>query len=217
MSLFCWPYPIFLSKILKSIGLWNSVMQSNSRNIKWASVHFSQQGVWCFHGEALCRSCIALTSSCTEFKQDCWNLSNSSFIDVEKQKIFGSDPRKRWKKENEAEGESPFKKPEWQDSRCCFYTEEQEVGEKEGKVKVHPLHPLCHQMYWALYLAYQGFDLPVQIPGTSTYVIGHLTLISNVPQQNWSNFQAIHALKDDGLYVTEHPFSTASTRWFWTL
>lgn len=46
------------------------------------------------------------------FREDCWNLSNSSFIDVEEQKSFGSDPRKRRKKENEAEGESPLKEPE---------------------------------------------------------------------------------------------------------
>lgn len=46
------------------------------------------------------------------FKEDCWNLSNSSFIEVEKEKPFGSDPRKRWKKENEAQGESPLKEAE---------------------------------------------------------------------------------------------------------
>ena len=43
------------------------------------------------------------------FKEECWNLSNSNFIDVEEQKSFGSDPRKRRKKENEAEGESPLR------------------------------------------------------------------------------------------------------------
>lgn len=99
-----------------------------------------------------------------------------SYLEVIQEK----DGRKRMKMREKAHSRNLSDKI----STWCFYPEEQELGEKEWKVKVHPLHPLYHQMYWALYLAYQGSDLPVQIPGTSTYVIGHLTLISNVPQQN---------------------------------
>lgn len=65
------------------------------------------------------------------FKEDCWNLSDSSFIGVEKQKPFGSNPKKGRKKENEAEIESPVKKPEWKDTSWCLYTDEWELGEKE--------------------------------------------------------------------------------------
>lgn len=65
---------------------------------------FLPQGICYFNGEDLGRGCISLTiSSCLEL-EDSWEISKSSFIDVEEQKSFGSHPRKRQKKESEAEG-----------------------------------------------------------------------------------------------------------------
>lgn len=61
-----------------------------------ASFYSSQQGIWYFSGEDFCRGCIS--PPVHVFKEGCQNPSNSSFIDVEKQKPFGSDPRKRRKR-----------------------------------------------------------------------------------------------------------------------
>lgn len=165
----------------------------------WASFYSSQQGIWYFSGEDFCRGCIS--PPVHVFKKGCQNPSNSSFIDVEKQKPFGSDPRKRQKR---MKLRPKATQNAWVKRYKMVFLHRGVGAGREGrrKVKVHSPQPLYHQIVLgslSAFTADQASHLSVWNPMTSTYMTGHLIPISDVPARRWGpstakakvSFQAI--------------------------